>query len=148
PGNVVPLWPAFVEKGLAQLWGGYAKLNGAMEHTIMIAMGTAAPQKIGETMTADLDKQKQAVLAAVAANQLVTAAAHFKRHNYAVLAANDDGITIRDPNTRGAPAPVKWAGGDPPKDTWTSPLIFTWKEYLELFQHTYGARMQAQTGLS
>ncbi|MEV4256206.1 C2 family cysteine protease [Spirillospora sp. NPDC049652] len=153
PTSTTPLWPAVLEKAFATMWGGYAALDGAEERPVLAALGLGDFVHVNwmsdeETKPA-VAKAKMPSLAAD--GYAITTAARGKRHNYAVLAAGEDGVLVSDPNTpRGGDAEKRWKSATliknaeklPGSDEF--PLLFTWDAFFQAFMWFYAARPPAK----
>ncbi|MCP2339915.1 C2 family cysteine protease [Actinomadura rupiterrae] len=148
PSSQVPLWPAILEKAFATMWGGYAALDGAEERPVLAALG------LGDFVHVNWMSDEETKPAAAKVRMLqmakggyaITTAARAKRHNYAVLAVDGDGVLVADPNTtRAGGAEKRWKSPATMKEaeklpeSTAFPLHFTWEAFFATFMWIYGA---------
>jgi hypothetical protein len=149
PGTVFPIWPAIVEKALAHVWGGYARLDGALEDTIMLALGLSLPpggkinfMSLDPDDSVNVEKWANSIKKSWAAGRPITAFIQGRQHNYAIVEVRETGVVISDPNTRregdfqerwANPANMSAMTDDWKKTESVWPLFFTWRELVHAF---------------
>lgn len=152
------LWPAIIEKVLAEHWGGYQKLDGAEEMSVFATLGLANTRHVSWTSKTEFDTEghtfdfkgyKAKVLEMAENGFALTTSAEGKQHNYALLAVDDEGVVVSDPNSRDKDLPARLQsppvgkGGEKIPEADAFPRRYSWMDFFKTFRWVYGAAVPA-----
>lgn len=148
------LWPAIIEKVLAEHWGGYQKLDGAEEMSVFATLGLTDIRHVNwlsktefdtQGHTFDFDGYKAKVLEMAKKGFVLTTSAEGKQHNYALLAVDDQGVVVSDPNSRDKDLPARLQSppvakaGEKIPEAAAFPRRYGWMDFFKTFRWVYGA---------
>lgn len=147
------LWPAIIEKALAQRWGGYQAMHSAEERAAFSMLGLTGvftcnwQSGSGTTRGANKETGRKTIIANAAKGAVMTTNGFGTQHNYALLAVDEDGVVVSDPNTRDFDLekrftkPDKAEEGDKIPAADMFPRRYPWPAFLKSFNWVYGAYM-------